>query len=194
MLCVKDSELKSNFVEVQKDVKIEDLLLNHTQYFDTAEEALNNGYVPLQFDISIRSSYDNTVVVSTKGVSLRNPNDPIGKNPIIVVGSPEQSNCVHKGYDLVMYMSSLGVMSCVKHKKGFEELMMKHSQFDCIGLYYGVVTYPIIYSHIILSDEGMRKFKKYLKKDYKVVPIKEVNSGSIALCDTLLIVKENSDE
>ena len=40
----------------------------------------------------------------------------------------------------------------------------------------------------------MKSLQDNLKKDYKIVPIKEVNSGSIALCDTLLIVKENSDE
>lgn len=186
ILCVDAKVLKVDKDRVQKDVDIEDLLNNHTKYFNDTFEALKEDYLPIDFTVSIRSMYDNTVVVLVGNSKL--------KNPIINVGTAIEF--VHKGYDLVMFMSSIGVMQCVDYRQGFDELMTKHSQFECIGLYVldGRAICPRIYSHIIMSDEGMKELEKYLKKDFQIVPITNADGGFKVLRDTLVIVKEKSNE
>lgn len=190
ILCVDTKVLKVDRDEIQKDINIEDLLNNHTQYFNDAFEAKKAGYIPVVFSVSIRSMYDNTVVAFVGNDSA----NPIFANPIF--NYEVTAEYVHKGYDLVMFMSSIGVMQLVNYEQGFDELMSKHSQFDCIGLYVfdDRAICPRIYSHIILSDEGMKEFNKYLKDSFKIVPIKDVNAGFKALCDTLVIVKEKNNE
>ena len=45
ILCVDTSVLAMKR-EVERDIDLEDLLNNHTQYFETQEQALEEGYVP----------------------------------------------------------------------------------------------------------------------------------------------------
>lgn len=191
ILCVDAKVLKVDKNRVQKDVDIEDLLNNHTKYFNDAFEALKEDYLPIDFNVSIRSIYDNTVVVRLGNSNYTHRRT---KNPIIDAGTAIEF--IHKGYDLVMFMSSIGVMRCVDYRQGFDELMAKHSQFDCIGLYVldGRAICPRIYSHIIMSDEGMKELEKYLKKDFQIVPITNANGGFKVFRDTLVIVKEKSNE
>ena len=106
---------------------------------------------------------------------------------------------VHKGYDLVMYLASIGVMSNIDYALGFDDVMMKHSQFSAIGLCNidHTIINPIVYAHVILSDEGAEEFKKYLKSGRSLVPISDIiEKGNIpALLHTLVEVKEeNKDE
>jgi len=104
---------------------------------------------------------------------------------------------VHKGYDLIMYLCSIGVMQSVDYQLGFDDLMMKHSQFQPIGLYNSdpALINPIVYSHIIISDEGIKELHKYLKPDRSLVKISDINfHGNLkALIDTLIEVKEEEN-
>lgn len=168
---------------VQKDVNLEDILNNHTKYYDSVEEALRDKYVPLDFSVSVRTMHSNLVLQIDKSVGKRYYTNLTNIQPF-----------VHKGYDLIMYLTSIGIMHSVDYQLGFDDLMMKHSQFMPIGLYNpdSAVVNPIIYSHVIISDEGAKELPKYLKSGCELIPISEMNkTWSIsALVDTLIEVKE----
>ena len=186
ILCIDMKALKQS-PEVQRDVDLEDLLNNHTKYFDTGEEALRNNYSPLDFSVSVRSMYSNLVLQENRGVQRRYYTNLTNVQPF-----------VHKGYDLIMYLTSIGLMHNIDYKLGFDELMTKHSQFVPIGLYNPdtMLLNPIIYSHVILSDEGAEELSKYLKEDRQLVPISEISDyGNVpALLRTLIEVKEETKD
>lgn len=187
ILCVDVKALKSS-PDIQKDVNLEDLINNHTKYYYTVEEALKDNYVPLDFSVSVRSIYSNLVLEITKGEEKRYYTNLTNVQPF-----------VHKGYDLIMYLTSIGLMHSIDYKLGFDELMMKHSQFVPMGIYNPdtLLLNPIIYSHVIISDEGIIELPKYLKTDRQLVHISEVREkGNIpALLRTLIELKEeNKDE
>lgn len=188
ILCVDTKALKTS-PYVQRDVDLEVILNNHSKYFDTVEEALKDNYEPLDFCVSIRSMYSNLVVQVNSDNGKRYYTNLTDVQPF-----------VHKGYDLIMFLTSIGLMHNVDYSSGFDDLMMKHSQFCPIGLLNPpiLVHNPIIYSHVILSDEGMEELKKYLKDDRELVSISEMNKnrhGNIhALLDTIIEVKEEENE
>ena len=189
ILCVDIKSMKRS-PEVQRDINLEDLLLNHTKYFDSVEEAFREEYAPLNFSVSVRSMYSNLVLQIEKGSGFR-----------YYTNLTNIQEFPHKGYDLVMYLTSIGLMHSIDYKIGFDELMMNHSQFVPIGIYNPnpLIVSPIVYSHVILSDEGAEKLKDYLKGDRHLVSIdvmKENSEGNIhAMLDTLIKVKEeNKDE
>ena len=183
ILCIDTTALKTS-PDVQKDVDLEDLLNNHTKYYDNEVEALKDHYVPLDFCVSVRSIYSNYVLQVDK------END----EKRYYVNLTKIQPFVHKGYDLIMYLCSIGVMQSVDYQLGFDDLMMKHSQFQPIGLYNSdpALINPIVYSHIIISDEGIKELHKYLKPDRSLVKISDINlHGNLkALIDTLIEVKE----
>ena len=188
ILCVDAKALKTS-PNVQKDVDLEDILNNHTKYFDTVEDALKDQYEPLDFCVSIRSMYSN-LVVQVNGVS--------GKR--YYTNLTDVQPFVHKGYDLIMFLTSIGLMHNVDYAEGFDDIMMRHSQFCPIGFLNPTIPVhnPIIYSHVILSDEGMKELKKYLRDDRELVSIAEMNKhrdGNLhALLDTIIEVEEKEDE
>ena len=184
ILCIDTKTLKTS-PEVQRDVNLEDLMLNHTKYYDSVEDALKDKYVPLDFSVTVRSMYSNLVLQIDKGEQKRYYINLTNVQPF-----------VHNGYDLIMYLTSIGLMHSVEYKLGFDELMVNHSQFQPIGLYNpdSSVINPIIYTHVILSDEGAEQLPQYLKSDRGLVPINAMNEfkkGNItALLDTIIEVKE----
>lgn len=184
ILCIDTKTLKTS-PEVQRDVNLEDLILNHTKYYDSVEDALKDKYVPLDFSVTVRSMYSNLVLQIDKGEQKRYYINLTNVQPF-----------VHNGYDLIMYLTSIGLMHSVEYKLGFDELMVNHSQFQPIGLYNpdSSVTNPIIYTHVILSDEGAEQLPQYLKSDRELVHINDMNEfkkGNItALLDTIIEVKE----
>ena len=186
ILCVNTKELKSS-PDVQRDVDLEDILNNHTKYFDSVEQALEQNYVPLDFSVTVRSMFSNLVLQSDKENGKRYYTNLTEIQPFI-----------HKGYDLIMYLASIGLMLNIDYANGFDDLMTKHSQFSLIGLYNPdtLLLNPIIYSHIIISDEGAEELPKYLKEDRKLVPINEIiKQGNIpALLDTIIEVKEEKED
>ena len=192
ILCVDTKALKTS-AEVQTNVKLEDIINNHTKYYDSVEEALKDNYVPLDFSVSIRTLYSNLVVeIDAK---TEDGND----KKMYYTNMSQVQQFIHKGYDLIMYLTSIGVMMNVNYSLGFDEVMLEHSQFVPIGLYNPdpTIINPIIYSHILMSDVGAKEFDKYLKKGRRFLPISEMKKeGNLyALLDTLIITKEeNIDE
>lgn len=188
ILCIDLKAIKTS-PEVQKDLNLEDLINNHTKYYDSSEEALKDNFAPLDFCVSIRSIYSNLVVQR----NLENGEKRYYTNITQIQKFP------HRGYDLIMYLTSVGVLHNMNYKLGFDELMLKHSQFSPMGLCNVDPTMinPIIYTHIILSDEGMKELPQYLKEDREVVSISDIKDNTtgnmIALLDTLIEVKEETN-
>ena len=188
ILCIDTRALKTS-PDVQRDVNLEDLINNHTKYYDSVEDAVKDHYVPLDFSVTVRSMYSNLVLQIDKGEQKRYYTNLTNVQPF-----------VHKGYDLIMYLTSIGLMHSVDYQLGFDELMMKHSQFQPIGLYNpdSAVINPIIYTHVILSDEGAEQLPKYLKSDRGLVHISDMNEfkqGNItAMLDTIIEVKEETKD
>lgn len=184
ILCIDSSKLKTS-LDVQKDVNLEEIINDHTKYYDSVEEALKDKFVPLDFCVSIRSLYSNLVLQIDKD-----------DKKLYYTNITEIPQFVHKGYDLVMYLTSIGVMHNIDFKEGFDDFMMKHSQFMPIGLYNPepLVINPIIYSHVLISDEGVNEFHKYLKQGRSLVKISDINlHGNLkALINTLIEVKEEN--
>lgn len=188
ILCI-DTTVLNTSQEVQKDVDLEDLITNHTKYFDSVEDALKDHYVPLDFSVSVRSMYSNLVLQIDKGAEKRYYTNLTNVQPF-----------VHSGYDLIMYLTSIGLLYSIDYSFGFDDLMMKHSQFQPIGLYNpdSSLINPIIYTNVILSDEGAEKLPQYLKSDRHLVPISTIEmnkAGNIpALLDTIIEVKEKKKD
>ena len=186
ILCVDTQHLNTSD-KVQKDINLEELLKDHTKYFDTVEEALNEAYVPLDVSTTIRSMFSNLVVEreTDNGVSY-------------YVNITNIDKFVHKGYDLLMYITSIGVLHCVDYKMGFDDVMLQHSQFCPIGVYNPDPTLinPIVLVHIVMSDEGAELLKDYLKDNVKLVHVSNMKSeGSIkALLDEIIEVKEKIED
>lgn len=182
ILCIDKTAIKEA-PEVQKDVDLEDLLVNHTKYFETEEEANIANYAPLNFSVSVRSLYTNKVVC-TRGE----------QNTLYYTNLTNVQEFPHKGYDLLMYLTSIALMYNVDYKAGFDDLMMRHSQFQPVGLFYSPFVNPIIYTHVLISDEGIEELTHFLKPDRNIVTISEMRENTagniVALLDTLIEVKE----
>lgn len=154
ILCVDIEQLKM-LISVQKDVDIDKLLREHTKYFDSEEKALEENFAPLNFVVTVRTAYSNKVLQCTeKEKDIKRYYKALG------VTDP----LPHKGYDLVMYLTSIGIMHCVDYKLGFDEVMMK-SQFMPIGVINTFpIANPIIYSQVILEDSTLEGFNSFLKR------------------------------
>ncbi len=186
MLCVEVKALPQSY-EVNRQINLEDILLNHTQHFDDVKDAYQKGYTPLDMCTSVRSMYDNTVL-SCRGED----------HTLYYVNMTNIEDSLHKGVDLLMFMSGVAVLECVEYDPEVDLIMGRHSQFQPIGLYYppGALINPILYSHIIMSDTGMQLLKPYLKTGVRVCPIKSISYAGnlVALLKTLVTVKEEHHE
>ena len=153
MLCLDKRALKVG-KDLQKNVLIEDLLLNHSHFFDSKECAEKEGYVPITLGVSIRTVVSNRV--------LKKDGEVIFKKVI-------EKEREHKGYDLIMF--EIGkYLSESLFKEIPNDLIMRESFFQLMCLYY----YPVktnevlIYAHIIVGDNLFNS----LKGDY--VEIKDL--------------------
>ena len=164
ILCVEKGAMKEA-PEVQKSVDLKDLLENHTKYIEP-ELIGHDEYVPLNFAVSVRSAYSNMV--------LEIPVDSEFKRYYVNLTNVEP--LPHKGYDLVMYLASIGIIQCINYSRGFDDVMMK-TQFCPIGLYNSGIIHPIIYSTVILKDDTVNTFKSYLKDGYNLVPIQSMKTA-----------------
>lgn len=186
ILCVNKDALKVS-EELQKNVKLEEIMLNHTKYYNSVEDAQKENFVPLDFMVSIRSVYSN-LVLQYPAINESGFRYYVNLTNIDVLP--------HKGIDLIMYLSSIGIMKSVDYKLGFDNIMMK-STFSPQGIYNPLpdLMNPIVYSHIILADDTIDLFKNYLKEGISFVPIKDMKcKGNIQkILDSLIIVKECED-
>lgn len=183
IFCINRNKIKVDPKEVQRNVDLEYLLSEECiKYFNKVDEAYANGFIPLSFAVSVRSITDNRVIeTESEGNKIYYTN---------LANLNEHMTSVHKGHDLVMYLTSIGMLYNIDFALEVDEIMLKHSQFQAIGLFNSDVIYPIIYSHILMSDEGMNLLEPYLKSDRKIVKIRDMQKkGNIpALIDTLIIV------
>lgn len=181
ILCVDTTSIKED-KNVQSKVNIEDILLHHTKYFESEEEAAKEKYAPLDFCTSVRSVYSNEVLQIREESGFR-----------YYVNYSHVEKFIHKGLDFVMYLSALGLLQCVNYTRKFDEVMMKHSTIQPIGLYSPSAGFinPLVYSHIIIDDSGVDVFKTFLKEGCEFVSIADMkHEGNIpALLDKLIIVK-----
>lgn len=186
ILCMDTTKVKED-MNLQKNIKLDKILLENSKYFNSVNEAQLEGYAPLNFMISVRSTYSNLVLESMNGSSKD-----------YYTNMTEVDTLPHKGYDLIMYLASIGLMQCVTYKKGFDDVMFK-SQFLPIGFYNPDPSLfnPTIYSHIILPDEIVEDFKSYLKNGYRLVPIKDMERKKLSsILDSIfeINIKEESEE
>ena len=181
--------------EVQRDIDIEDILLNHTRVYDDDKRANIDGFVPLTFSTSVRTVYTNKVVQILRK-SLR------GNTSEYCVHLGRIELLPHRGLDLIMYLSSISLFHMVNYREGFDDVML-HSEFQNIGIYNPNpdLVSPMIYSHIYIDDDYAEEFSKYFKPESSWVDISFAKSSSRddkykALIDTLLIVskEESNDE
>lgn len=182
ILCIDTKSMQCS-CEVQKNIKLEELLTKHTKFYDTEEEAVKDNYVPLDFAVSVRTIYTNKVMQIDTGAKF-----------LYYTNLSHIEKYVHKGVDLIMYLASIGLMHNVDYRLGFDELMTKNSTFQCIGLYNPEpdVFNPIVYSHIIISDDCEKEFTSYLKEGRSLVPFSSMSTlGNIpALLDEFIELED----
>lgn len=169
--------------DVRRDIDVQRLLTCNVKSFNYTKERIEPGYIKFGTSISVRSMYDNTVLAFHYG-DITNYH-----RREVFVGEA----LPHRGLDLLMYMSSLAFIDSVNYTKDIDDIMLHYSQFQPIGLYYPDVTStPLFYSHVILSDPGMRMLEPHLKPDVTIVPIQTIPHVGYpsALRETLITVKE----
>ena len=176
---------------VQRDIDLEDILLNHTRFYDDKDRALKDGFIPLQFATTVRTVFSNRVVGVKDKTKIKTPKYYINLSKVEMFP--------HKGLDLVMYLSSVALFNIVEYKKGFDDLML-HSEFQSIGIYNPDPTIfdPIIYSHIYIDDSWEKDFEKYMNERsewYDIESVKKHYPLNIkALIDTLIITSKKEED
>lgn len=187
ILCIPKDILPQS-KDVQRNVDL-GKLLESAKYFESVESALKHDpvHVPVDFMVTMRSAYSNLVLE-------RSPDTP-EKEKRYYINMTNVDLLPHKGYDLTMYLSSVGIISSFQSSNSFFEVMMK-SQYCPIGLYNPDpdLLNPIFYSHVILADEAVSEAEKFLLKGNAFVPIAEMKrEGNIpAVLDTIILVKEEN--
>lgn len=173
----------SQSYKVNRKINLHDILMNHTRHFDDPKNAHLNGYTPLDMCISVRSMYDNTVL-SRRGKD----------HTLYYINVTNIEDKIHEGLELLMFISGITVLEYFDGSPEIGQIMAQHSQFQPIGLYYppGALINPILYSHIIMSDPGMKLLEPHLKTGVRVCPIESMSytGNLLALLRTLVIVKE----
>ena len=170
---------------VQRSIPLEDILLNHTRFYDDKDIALKDGYVPLNFATTIRTVFSNKVIGTVKRGH---------KYPVFYSNLGDVEMFPHKGIDLVMYLTSVAMFNVVEYRKGFDDIML-HSEFQSIGIYNPdpSVINPIIYSHVYIDDSWEKDFETYLKDTsrwYDIKYAKNAEDNLRALLDTLIITQK----
>ena len=186
ILCIDKNSIRTSH-KVQKDIKLEELLLHHTKYFDSEESALKEEYVPLHFCTSVRSMYDNKVLQNTTKLGTK----------LYYMNITDIEELPHRGYDLVMYLSSVALMKQFNlDSQTAQRILFQQSQFTPMGLFNisPDIIHPMVYSHVILTDDGARMLESFLKENARFVTIdymRNNHDGNVdALLDTLVEVKK----
>lgn len=175
-LCLDLSKIKSAG-HIQKNINLQQVVDNCTILCSTLEEARDRKCLPLDIAVTIRSCRTNLV--------LRFPKIE-GKDYYYYFGYATEMipPPIHKGYDLIMYLTSRVLVDIVnKYDEGFDVFMSKNSAFLPIGFFYdGRKIYnPTLVTQIIINDEGAKDFEKYLKEGAKFVTIDDMEKDHILL-------------
>lgn len=187
VLCIK-KDLLNKSPQLQKDTDTIKTVLDNLTYIEESE--ISEEYVPLDIAITIRSSYTNKVVLCTHSDS--------GKERCFF-NLTKIPQLPQKGYDLVMFISSIAVMKMCDQTRAREvgDVMM-HSKYDFMGMLNlePDLINPILYSHVILEDSTVEAFESLLVEGFRLIPIADLpEHGSFkAMKDSLIICKEEEDE
>lgn len=169
ILCIPAKALERKN-KVQKDVLIEQCMKDCC-YCDP--EKIPAGLVPLNIGVTIRDLDSNEVLVKDTEEVKRTFIYLTNINPTI-----------HRGYDLIMFMSSVGVMNITQHNKGqLAEVMMK-SIFDVGGVVWlehneepsCVILDPMVMAVIYVHKDEFQQFLSGSEWSFK--PIEEVREQS----------------
>ena len=180
--CLKKDLLKRS-LWVQKDIKLDEIM-DELQYFNTREEAYKEDCVPVCFATTLRTAYTNLVVEHDTDSGIKNYVS-VNLNQVLP----------HKGYDLVTFMSSLAVAKIIDCTKQENHKLMFNSQFMPIGIYNpdpGICD-PVIYCHVIISDDNAESLSKSLLPGNRLVPITRMTTeGNLRpLLNEIILVKED---
>ena len=192
ILCVKSSMITRKN-EVQKKIKLENII-NSCKYFPAG--SVGEGYVPLTLGITIRDKTTNRVLVK------RVEKDNIKRTFIYL---NDITPVPHVGYDLIMFLSSVGVTGLIKNKDNMMvafSSVMSESVFDVNGLLWMerntepncILLDPMVMTTIYVNADN---FSKYIVDDWKFERISEVKeeSGFIkCIIDDLVEIKEDNNE
>ena len=187
VMSINVEDLKESY-SVQKDVKLENLLLYNTSFIDfsTAEETAKKQWRPLSFATTVRSINTNRVVCLE---------DQYRRRKIAYHTFTDVEKMIHKGYDLVMFLASQSFLSLVDGGSiDVQSAMSEGSTFQCQGLYYDGLLDPIVYSQVIISDDVFPSLAKWYKIgvcDESISDLKnKFSNGNIpALLDDIIEVK-----
>ena len=191
ILCVKSSMITRKN-EVQKKIKLEDII-HSCKYFPHG--GVGEGYVPLTLGITIRDKTTNRVLVK------RVEKDNIKRTFIYL---KDITPVPHVGYDLIMFLSSVGVTGLLKNKDNMVAFsaVMSESVFDVNGLLWMehntesncILLDPMVMTTIYVNADN---FSKYIVDDWKFEHISEIKeeSGFIkCIMDDLVEIKEGNNE
>ena len=194
ILCIEKSVLKG-MKGLTKDIPLEKYLLENTDYKEVDVD-WSDTYIPLTFSTTVRSMYSNKVVYKV----LKNKDNQDYR--VYYESLTEIEPIIHKGYDLVMFLSSIAVQKMIKAEaqQTLGEIMCA-STFSVRGLRYvedaGVIR-PIVYSQIVISDEAFERFEKILDHEHGACSIEEmrenIHGNLYDLLDDIVIVKEKNNE
>ena len=184
MIACVDTNLLNKSKEIQKDINVEKII-SSIKYFESKEVALKDGFVPLCFATTVRTNYSNLVVQHNhKGFNkyyvTLHITDPIP----------------HKGYDLVMFMSSVAISKLMDCTQQNTQKLMFNSQFIPLGLYNPdpSICDPILYSQVVVHDDMRNELEYALLEGNTLVPICNIDTlGNFTkLVDEIIIVKEGN--
>lgn len=187
ILCIKKSLLKKSPYLQKEDDTIKEVIESFT-FIEESE--IPEDYVPLDVAITIRSAYTNRVVLCTHSDSNE---ERCFLNLTKIPQVPQ------KGYDLLMFISSIAVMKMCDQSRAREvgEVMM-HSKYDFMGILNlePDLINPILYSHVILEDTTVEAFEPLLAEGFRLIPIADIpeHGNFKAMKESLIICKEEENE
>lgn len=173
MLFIRDAVfngLHSN--DLQRGINIDEILSSSNLVFEKPSSA-SKALSPLRFAVTIRTEYSNLVVVQETDVRSTMP----------YFVRLEEGNIEHTGYDLINYENAMAILNDVvdvgvgEERDNFNGLMFSKTVPQVIGLYYPNLSKgnPYFYSHIILKDDAVDEFAKYLKEGVRFVQINDLD-------------------
>lgn len=162
--CISKTSFKE-VNEVQKNLRLGDILRDNIKFFESKEKALEEDYVPISFLTTVRTAYSNMVVEKS-----------VEKGKRYYTSLLLNSVVVHRGYDLLMYMTSVGVSKCIDISKPENNELLMNSQFVPVGVYNPDVGAfnPMIYCQVVFNDNSVETLQNALLDGFSLVSIKDM--------------------
>lgn len=194
VLCIK-ADLLERKNEVQKKIQLESLMESCKYLPLNAEEIpIGDGYVPLTFGVTIRDLKTNKVLVK------RNLENNIKRTFIYM---EKIQPVIHVGYDLVMYLTSVGVTSLLKDKGNMINFssVMATSVFDVNGLLWlehntesnCILLDPMVMTTVYVDHKALSPLILDNWKFEDIADIKKEDGFIQCILDDLIEIKGGED-